>query len=168
MSSSGDGGARTLRLAVVQVESQHGLIAENHTHATPFIERAAAAGANVVVLPELFASGYIPNKAVWDFAEPRGGPTATWLEQTSKRLGVWLGAGLIEADGKDFFNAFILSGPDGDIAGTARKANAEAFCFKRGCGTHVVDTAIGKIGVGICADNHFASSWRCCRRKGSM
>lgn len=144
-------------MAAVQIESRHGLIAANHAHATPFVEQAAAAGANIIVLPELFASGYIPNKAIWDFAEPRGGATASWLGQTSKRLGVWLGAGLIETDGEDFFNVFVLCGPDGEIAGTARKHNAEAFCFKRGRGIHVIDTTIGRIGVGICADNHFAS-----------
>jgi N-carbamoylputrescine amidase len=148
---------RTLRVAAVQIESKHGLIEANHAHAVPFIEEAVAAGAELVVLPELFASGYIPNKSIWDFAEPRGGPTATWLGQTSKRLGVWLGAGLIETDGQDFFNVFVVCGPDGCIAGTARKDNAEAFCFKRGRGLHVIDTAISKIGVGICADNHFAS-----------
>jgi predicted amidohydrolase len=54
----------------VQVESRHGKIAENHARATPFIQHAAAAGASMVVLPELFAPGYIPNKAIWDLAEP--------------------------------------------------------------------------------------------------
>lgn len=72
-------------------------------------------------------------------------------------MGIWLGAGLVETDGRDFFNVFILCGPDGNIAGTARKDNAEAFCFKRGLGIHVIETTIGRIGVGICADNHFAS-----------
>jgi N-carbamoylputrescine amidase len=141
----------------VQVESRHGKIAENHARATPFIQQAAAAGARLVVLPELFASGYIPNKAIWDLAEPPGGPTAAWLKEASRRLGIWLGAGLVETDGRDFFNVFILCGPDGNIAGTARKDNAEAFCFKRGLGIHVIETTIGRIGVGICADNHFAS-----------
>jgi N-carbamoylputrescine amidase len=49
-------------------------------------------------------------------------------------------------DGRDFFNVFILCGPDGNIAGTARKDNAEAFCLKRGLGIHVIETTIGRIG----------------------
>jgi N-carbamoylputrescine amidase len=150
----------------VQVESRHGKIVENHARATPFIEQAAAAGAHLVVLPELFASGYIPNKAIWDLAEPRGGRTAAWLKETSRRLGIWLGAGLVETDGTDFFNVFILCRPDGNIAGTARKDNAEAYCFKRGRGIHVIDTAIGRIGAGICADNHFASLVALLQAKG--
>jgi N-carbamoylputrescine amidase len=144
-------------VAAVQIESRHGLISSNHAHAAPFIEQAAAAGAQLVVLPELFASGYVPNPRVWDFGEPQDGPTASWLKETSKRLGIWLGAGLLQTDGKDFFNVFALSAPDGKIAGYARKANAEAYCFKRRRGVHVIDTALGRIGVGICADNHFVS-----------
>jgi N-carbamoylputrescine amidase len=149
--------ARIIRVAAVQIESKHGLVEVNHAHATPFVEQAAQAGAQVVVLPELFASGYVPNKALWDAAEPQGGPTVNWLRKTSKRLGIYLGAGLVETDGRDFFNIFVLSAPDGEVAGRVRKANAESYCFRRGLGSHIIHTAIGKIGVGICADNHFTA-----------
>lgn len=153
-------GIRKIRVAAVQVESKHGLIQANHEHALPLIEKAAQAEAQLVVLPELFPSGYIPNEALWDVAEPPNGPTITWLKQTSKRLGIYLGAGLVESDGRDFLNTFVLSGPDGEIAGTVRKREAESYIFKRSRGTHVIHTALGKIGVGICADNQFAAFLR--------
>jgi N-carbamoylputrescine amidase len=121
----------------------------------PFIEQAAMAGAQLVVLPELFASGYIPNASLWDAAEPQDGLTVTWLKEISRRLDIYLGAGLVESDGKDFLNVFVLKNPEGQVAGRAQKANAEAYCFKRGGGAHIISTSLGKIGVGICADNHF-------------
>jgi predicted amidohydrolase len=62
MPSDGDPGARTLRLAAVQVESRHGLIAENHARATPFIQQAAAAGASMVVLPGALRAGLHPGQ----------------------------------------------------------------------------------------------------------
>lgn len=151
------GKTRTLRIAAVQVESQHGQIETNHAHATPLIEEAVRNGAKLVVLPELFACGYVPNQTIWDYAEPIDGSTVTWLCETSRRLGIYLGAGLVEAEGPDFFNAFVITNPDGEVAGRARKSMAEAYCFKRHSGNHVIRTDIGKIGVGICADNHYTA-----------
>ena len=149
--------ARTIRVAAVQIESKHGCIEANLNHAISFIEQAALAGAQLVVLPELFPSGYIPNENLWNVAETTDGPTVTWLRQTSKRLRIYLGAGFVVTDGRDFFNMFVLTGPHGQIAGSVTKAEAESYIFKRRLGMHVIYTALGKIGVGICAENHFAS-----------
>lgn len=151
------GQGRTIRAAAVQVESQPGHIAANHAHALSFIETAVAQGAHLVILPELFASGYIPNRSIWQYGETLDGPTVSWLRQTSRRWGIYLGAGFVEVDGADFFNSFALTDPNGRLAGCARKTGAEAYCFKRGAGDHTIDTEIGKLGVGICADNHAAS-----------
>lgn len=148
---------RTIRVAAIQIESKHGLITDNHEHAVPFIEKASQAGAQLAVLPELFPTGYIPNDTLWDVAESQNGPTVTWLRQTSKRLRIYLGAGLVETDGRDFFNIFVLSTPAGEIAGTVKKTEAESYIFRRSRGVHVINTALGRIGVGICADNQMSA-----------
>ncbi|HXZ77821.1 MAG TPA: carbon-nitrogen hydrolase family protein, partial [Streptosporangiaceae bacterium] len=116
-----------------------------------------------VMLPELFSCGYVPNRAVWDYAEPPGGPVSQWLAATAGRLGVYLGVGGAETDGTDFFNVFILAGPDGQIAGRAYKTNAEASVFRRGRNEHVIVTPAGRIGIGICADNQFSAQLRLMR-----
>jgi hypothetical protein len=51
----------------------------------------------------------------------------------------------------------VLAGPRGEIAGRAYKTNAEANVFRRGRREHVIETPIGRIGIGICADNQFAA-----------
>jgi N-carbamoylputrescine amidase len=147
----------TIRLAAVQVQSQPRHNEANRQHATPYIEQAAAQGAQLVVLAELFSCGYLPNRAVWDAAESPHGPTARWLAATARRLGIYLGAGSAETDGSDFFNVFILANPGGEIAGRAYKANAEANVFRRDRRVRAIDTPIGRIGIGICADNQFAA-----------
>ena len=148
---------RTLRVGAIQVESQPGRIGANHAHALPFIETAVDRGAQLVILPELFACGYIPNRSIWEYGETLDGPTVAWLRQTSRRWGIYLGAGFVEVEGVDFFNSFALTGPDGNLAGCARKTGAEAYCFRYRAGHHIIETEIGRLGVGICADNHAAS-----------
>ena len=153
-------GKVTIRVAAVQARSLAGQIEANLEHAEGLVEQAAAQGATMVVLPELFSCGYVPNRGVWDAAEAGGGRADRWLAAMARRLGIYLGMGAAESDGTDFFNVFILVGPGGHIAGRAYKANAEASIFKRGRTAHLIDTPAGRIGIGICADNQFAATLR--------
>jgi len=148
--------SRIVRVAAVQMESKNGLVEANLKHATPLVEQAAKAGAKVILLPEFMPVGYIFSTAIWDGAEPKHGPTVQWLRETSKKFGVWIGTSFLEADGKDFFNTFVLATPDGGEAGRVRKqtpAIFEAFYTKSGLGPHILETELGKIGVGICYEN---------------
>ena len=149
---------RRLRLAIVQMASANRDIAGNLRRAEPYVAQAAARGARLVLFPELMPSGYSLWYDIWDSAEPYDGPTSRWLAATSKRLGVWIGTSFLEAAGDDFFNTFVMTGPDGREAGRVRKqvpADAEAYFFKGEIGSHVIETPIGRIGVGICAENYY-------------
>jgi len=153
------GKSKTVRVAAVQMESKNGLVQANLEHATSLVEQAARQGAVLILLPEFMPCGYIFTTAIWDGAEPKQGPTVQWLCATSKRLGVWLGTSFLEAEGEDFFNTFVLTTPDGQEAGRVRKQTSaafEAFFTKGGPGPHVIDTGLGKIGVGICYENQLS------------
>jgi N-carbamoylputrescine amidase len=141
------------------MESKNGLVAANLEHASPLVEQAAKGGARLILLPEFMPTGYIFTTAIWDGAEPSNGLTVQWLKAKSKRLGVWLGTSFLEAEGEHFFNTFVLVTPDGGEAGRVRKqtvAAFEAFFTKDGHGPHVLDTELGKIGVGICYENQLS------------
>jgi len=145
-----------LRIAAIQMQSENGLIENNLKRALGFVEAAARKEARLIVLPEFMPTGYIFTKAIWDGAEPTNGPTVQWLGKHSKRLGVYLGTSFLEADGEDFYNTFVLTGPDGRELGRVRKQTPAAFeaYFTRGDpGNHVIETGIGRIGVGICYEN---------------
>jgi N-carbamoylputrescine amidase len=147
---------RIVRVAAVQIESKNGLVEANLEHATPLVEQAAKGGARLILLPEFMPTGYIFSTAIWDGAEPKRGPTVQWLRENSRKYGVWLGTSFLEADGEDFFNTFVLATPDGEEAGRVRKqtpAGFEAFYTRSGIGPHVIDTELGKIGIGICYEN---------------
>lgn len=150
---------RTLRVAAVQMPSENGQIAANLARATEWVERAVHDGAELVLLPEFLSTGYIWTQAIWNAAEPKCGPTVEWLRATSRRLGIWLGTTYLEAEGSDFYNTFVLTGPDGAEAGRVRKQHPalwEAAFFRGEVGSHVIDTPLGRIGVGICYENYLA------------
>lgn len=154
-----NGKSRTVRVAAVQMESKDSLVESNLEHATPLVEQAAREGAKLVLLPELMPTGYVWTTAIWERAEQRNGLTVQWLKANSKKLGIWLGTSFLEADGEHFFNTFILTTPDGGEAGRIRKQPPpafEAFFTKGGSGSHVIDTELGKIGVGICYENQLS------------
>jgi N-carbamoylputrescine amidase len=147
---------RHLRLGVVQIDCSVGDIAGNLAHAAQLVEAASAQGAQIVLLPELMPGGYTLTEDIWNYAEPFYGPTVAWLMQTAKRLNIFLGTSFLEAEGEDFFNTFVLASPAGTIAGKVRKsppASLEAFFYRAGEGSHVIETDLGRIGVGICYEN---------------
>lgn len=155
--------ARTVRVATVQLESKNGALTENLAAATTLVEQAARDGAQLVLLPEFLAAGYSFTKDIWSSAEPKDGPTVRWLQETSARLGLYLGTTFLEAEGSDFYNTFVLTGPDGQVLGRVRKQTPalwESYYFTGEAGPHVIDTPLGRIGVGICYENRLADTTR--------
>jgi len=155
----GEQEARTLRVAAVQMESENGRVEANLERATRFVDQAAEKGAGLILLPEFMPTGYVYTAAIWEGAETKHGPTAVWLRESARRLGVWIGTSFLEAEGEHFFNTFVLTGPDGQEAGRVRKQTSalfESFFVKGDAGSHVIDTEFGKVGVGICYENQLA------------
>lgn len=154
---------RTLCVAAVQLACRVGAPAANLAHARDLVEQAAAKGARLILLPELLASGYSVSPRIWDRLEPPDGPTAQWLRVTAAHLGVYLGASFAEQDAGDVWNTFVLAQPDGTEAGRVRKSHAETYFFRSGKGSHVLETRLGRIGVGVCADCQYADFARAMR-----
>lgn len=148
---------RTLKVAGIQVESRNLDVQGNLRRAEGLVAAAAERGAELVLCPELLAAGYIYDPSIWDAAEPRGGPTELWLARMARQHRLYIGATYLEANGDDFFNTFTLTKPDGTVAGRVRKESLPGFegCFFRTCsGPKVIETELGRIGVGICWDNN--------------
>jgi N-carbamoylputrescine amidase len=154
---------RSVDVAAVQMASRPGAVAQNLDRAAALTARAVGMGAELVLLPELMASGYRIAPDIWETAEPVGGRISTWLCETAKRHGVHLGTTILEADKADFYNTFLLATPHGELAGTVRKSDpawVEARYYRGGAGSHVIDTELGRIGVGICYENYLGAHIR--------
>jgi N-carbamoylputrescine amidase len=133
-----------------------GMIRKNLDRAEAFIEQAADKGAELILLPELMPSGYMTTEEIWESAETMDGRSVTWLLRIAGRFSVYLGFTFLEAEGEDFYNSFVLSDPEGKLLGRVRKnppASIEAYFYTAGNDSHVIETEIGRIGVGICYEN---------------
>jgi predicted amidohydrolase len=86
---------------------------ENFARLAPMIGDAAAHGARLVVLTEMFATGF--SMKTERIAEPVDGPSARFLGEQAREHGVWVCATVPERpDGSDLpFNQLVLAAPDG-------------------------------------------------------
>lgn len=151
-------GPARITVAAVQLRPTLGDVAGNLGHASDAVAQAAAEGARLAVLPEMYATGYDGTRRAWDLAEPVDGPIGRWTAATAGRLRIILGCGMAERDGTDCYNAIVWAGPDGRLLGTTRKFCAEGYTFRRGeRGISVLETSFGKIGAGICADHQLSA-----------
>lgn len=146
--------SRTIKIAAIQLKNYIGERSKSFAASQQLIRQAAIEGANLVALPELSTCGYIPNETIWEYGEPANGATAAWAGLLAKQLGIYIGVGFLECDGKDFYNSYMLVAPNGNVEGIIRKICPESYCFRSGNNGVYIDTEIGRIGIGICADNH--------------
>jgi predicted amidohydrolase len=161
------------KVACLQLHPHVGDKAANVANSLAWIERAAAEGARLIVLPELANSGYVftTREEAFALSEPvPAGPTCQAWMATAARLGVTLVAGICEREGDVLYNAAVVIGPAGYI-GTFRKVhlwNAENLYFEPGnLGFPVFKTPIGRIGVAICYDIWFPETFRLQALKGA-
>ncbi|MBI4844813.1 MAG: acyltransferase [Nitrospirae bacterium] len=127
---------------------------------------AKDADIELLVLPELFATGYqfTSKDEVAELSESiPNGRTTEFLCGMSKEKGIYIAAGLAERGRDEFYNSAVVTGPEGFI-GAYRKTHVyseENLYFSPGdSGFRVWDTKIGRIGVMICFDWFFPESLR--------
>lgn len=138
------------------------------------IEQAAAKGANVVCLQELFYGPYFcaEQEIKWyDITEKiPDGPTTKLMQELAKKHNMVLVVSMYEEELTGvYYNTTAVIDSDGKFLGKFRKIHIphvqpgfwEKFYFRPGnLGYPVFDTAVGKIGVYICYDRHFPEGWR--------
>ena len=143
------------------------VVEENVAQGEKLIREAAARGANVILLQELFEGYYFCQDELPEFyarAKPaEGHPTIAHFQSVAKELGVVLPISFYERAGNARFNSIAIIDADGRSLGVYRKSHIphgagyqEKYYFSPGdTGFKVWETAFGNIGVGICWDQWF-------------
>nr|WP_320131670.1 carbon-nitrogen hydrolase [uncultured Holophaga sp.] len=151
---------------------------ENLAKALAFIGEAAAKGAQVVCLPELFQTQYFCQRedaALFDLAEPIPGDTSRQLGEAAKRHGVALVSSLFERRAAGLYhNTAVIHDADGEQLGIYRKMHIpddplfyEKFYFTPGdLGYQAFDTRHGRIATLICWDQWYPEGARLTAMQG--
>jgi predicted amidohydrolase len=119
------------------------------------IQAAAAAGAQVVLLPEAMDLGWTHPAAQTEAESIPEGFACARLREAARRNGLYLCAGLVERRGSAVYNAAVLIGPDGELLLHHRKLNELEIAhavYRQGDRLGVVSTPLATFGLMICAD----------------
>lgn len=169
---------RKVRISAVQM-SMSADAAINLEKAVQMVRNAAAEGADIVLLPELFENLYFCQERNYDYyrlaAETNKNPAVCRMMSLAKELNVVIPVSFYEKDGNSIFNTVAMIDADGTLLGIYRKTHIpddhfyqEKFYFTPGdTGFKVWNTKFGKIGVGICWDQWFPESARCMALMGA-
>lgn len=151
----------------------------NIRKATEMVRAAAAAGAQVVLLQELFSSLYFcqdQDIAHFALAAPmEGHPAVVAMTDLAWELGVVLPVSFFERAGNSYFNSLTVIDADGRNLGLYRKAHIpdgpgyqEKFYFSPGdTGFRVFPTRFGRLGVAVCWDQWFPETARILALRGA-
>ncbi|MDR6510012.1 N-carbamoylputrescine amidase [Novosphingobium capsulatum] len=154
-------------------------LAANLDRAEMLVREAAAQGAQVVLLQELFEAPYFcADERPDHFALARpwvGNPVIARFADLAAELGVVLPISFFESVGAAHFNTLAMIDADGTELGLYRKSHIpqgpgyrEKYFFAPGdTGFQVWDTAFGRIGAGICWDQWFPECARALALQGA-
>ncbi|MFF8394541.1 carbon-nitrogen family hydrolase [Streptomyces sp. NPDC016172] len=126
------------------------------------------AGADLVVLPELWTTGAFAYEEFGREAEPLEGPTYETMAKAASDAGVWLHAGSIPERDPDgpLYNTSLVFSPSGDLAAAYRKIHRFGFdkgeAVLMGAGTELVTVRVPAttLGLSTCYDLRFPELFR--------
>lgn len=144
----------------------------NFTVTSDAIRKAAAQGAQLILLQELHQNLYFcqqEDTAFFDLAESIPGPGTEQLGKIAAELGVVIVGSLFEKRAAGLYhNTAVVLDSDGSLAGCYRKMHIpddpgfyEKFYFTPGdLGFTPINTSLGKLGVLVCWDQWFPEAAR--------
>ncbi len=146
-------------VSAVQMDVRTREVRTNVETAYRHIQEAARRGSRVVLLPEMWNTGFsYPDLA--DVARGSYGPTLTFLIETARETKTWLVGTIPEPSDSGVYNAMHWVSPNGEVVAWYRKAHlftptAEGEFFVAGSTCEPVTTDFGRAGGLICFDIRF-------------
>jgi predicted amidohydrolase len=153
---------KSVKIAVVQMKASPAPIKERLERAEKFVIECAESGAQIIVLPEVFNTGYEYSDQNYLQAEALDGLTATWMKQISARYHVHLAGSFLRREQNAIFNTMLLVAPNGQQWHYDKRYPWlwERAYFQKGTNITIANTEFGKIGFLICWDVAHLNLWQ--------
>ncbi|MGX1560604.1 carbon-nitrogen family hydrolase [Streptomyces sp. NPDC055506] len=156
-----------MRASVIQIAVDEGESVESRRRRMGSLVRDQA-GADLVVLPELWTTGAFAYEEFGREAEPLEGPTYEAMAKAASDAGVWLHAGSIPERDPDgpLYNTSLVFSPSGDLAAAYRKIHRFGFdkgeAVLMGAGAELVTVRLPEtvLGLSTCYDLRFPELFR--------
>lgn len=145
-----------MKLALAQLLVEGGEPERNFQRAEKMIKQAAAAGADIILLPETIDFAWTHPSSLEE-AQYIPGPHSDLFCQLALQHQIYILVGLTEKTSSGNYNCAVFIDKKGEIIHKYHKINlleVEFPFYQVGQSLAVIDTEYGKIGINICADNY--------------
>jgi 5-aminopentanamidase len=160
-----------MRIAVYQASATLGDKAKNIAAVSRTAQTASSWNADLLVLPELFLTGYNLGPRVKDLAEPRNGPSLASIAEIARNEKCAIAVGFPELDGGAIFNSSALFDAQGGLVAVYRKVHLFGPSEKQlySPGSELIVHRIGdlQVGMAVCYDIEFPEFARELKRRGA-
>ena len=160
--------SESLAVGVLQLDGQNGERRERIGRARDAVrlaaEQIAAADTayGILVLPELWPTGFFHFDAYESGAEALDGPVVAALLAEAREARIWIvGGSLVERSTAGLHNTTVVADDSGELVATYRKIHLfghesrEAQLLRAGSGPCIVESPFGRIGLMTCYDLRF-------------
>jgi hypothetical protein len=153
---------KNLTLAAIRMDAAPAPTPSRLERAQKLVSCAAAQGAQIAVLPEVFNTGYEYHDRNYSLAEPIDGPTVAWMKASARQHNLYLAGSLLLREADGIYNAMLLVSPAGR---TWRYDKSYPWCWERAYfrprkqPIAPAETDFGKIGMMICWDTVHPNLW---------
>ncbi len=165
-------GINMCKVAAIQMQPASGQTDANLQQAVFMAEQAVRDGAELLVFPELWKTGYhLKKEEFLRLAETRDGKTVSLFRDLARKWGTVIVVPFAEIDGDHLYISLAVIERTGDLLATYRKSfvwGKEKDSFTNGERQYrVIHTSLGKIGVLICYDIEFPEPARLLALQGA-
>ncbi|MFM8650187.1 MAG: N-carbamoylputrescine amidase [Actinomycetota bacterium] len=169
---------RELTVAAIQMQMADD-VSVNVATAERLVREASGRGARLILIPELFEGLYFCTDQLAEHMNRarslEGHPTIAHFVAIARELQVVLPVSFFERANNAAFNSVAMIDADGSVLGVYRKSHipdgpgySEKYSFNLGdTGFRVWDTAVGRVGLGICWDQWFPECARVLALRGA-
>ncbi len=160
-------------IACVQMDVEIGNITLNRQRIIERLRQSSERGAHLAIFPECALTGYCFEslEEAAPFSETLDGPSSEAIANACRETGAYAVVGFIEKEGRSFYNAAMLIGPDG-VIGSYRKVHlpflgVDRFLTPGDKPFALFELPFGKIGINICYDASFPEAARALKLLGA-